>query len=54
MKFIVDAHIPQAICYLLNNNGHDAIHTIELPQKNDTDDIEINKISVSEKRIVIL
>ena len=34
-------------------NGHDSIHTIELPLKNKTDDTKILKIAEEESRIVI-
>jgi len=53
MKFIVDAHLPKALARLLIDNGHDAIHTSDLQNGNDTDDIQINRISISENRIVI-
>lgn len=53
MKFIVDAHLPKALARLLIDKGHDTVHTRELPNGNDTDDLEINRISISEERIVI-
>jgi predicted nuclease of predicted toxin-antitoxin system len=53
MKFIVDAHLPRALVQLLNDRGHDAIHTRDLPTGNATKDDEINTISVTEERIVV-
>lgn len=53
MKFIVDAQLPKALANFLNSRNFDAIHTLDLPNKNATTDDEINEISFSEERIVI-
>ena len=53
MKFIVDAHLPKSLSNWLNNMGHNSIHTLDLHDKNETQDEDINKLSVKEKRIVI-
>ena len=53
MKFLVDAHLPRGLCALLQVAGHDAIHTTQLPAKNNTTDQVINELSVTDKRIVI-
>ncbi|MGI8787442.1 MAG: DUF5615 family PIN-like protein [Pyrinomonadaceae bacterium] len=53
MKFIVDAHLPKTLAYLLREKGFDAIHTTELPAGNDTTDVEINRLSLAENRVVI-
>lgn len=53
MKFIVDAQLPKSLAQLLCDKGHDAIHTTELPNGNDTTDQEINKLSILEKRVVV-
>ena len=53
MKFIVDAHLPRRIVIRLNEAGHDAIHTSELPSRNQTTDTEILQISAVQKRIVV-
>lgn len=37
----------------MNSFGFDSIHTIELNNKNNTSDEEINEISIRDKRIVI-
>ena len=31
MKFFVDAHLPRRVARLLTEAGHDAIHTLDLP-----------------------
>ena len=53
MKFLVDAHLPKALAYMLREKGFDAVHTTELPNGNDTTDSEINRVSLAENRIVI-
>ena len=53
MRVIVDAQLPYSLCRFFIENGVDAIHTIDLPQKNKTSDLEINKLALSESRIVI-
>lgn len=53
MKFIVDAQLPRALCLLLSQNGHDCIHTLELPKRNATTDNEISALSIRESRVVI-
>lgn len=55
MKFLVDAHFPRRLSYWLIENGEDSIHTLDLPNKNKTTDIDlINKAdSDSESRVII-
>jgi len=53
MKFLVDAHLPRRLAYLLRDAGHDAIHTSDLPLQNRTPDEVINEISLTEERLVI-
>jgi len=53
MKFIVDAQLPRKLSKFLIEKGFDAIHTLDLPNKNKTPDSEINKITIDQKRILI-
>ena len=53
MNFIVDAQLPKALALFLNTIGHDAIHTIDLPEQNRTSDNLIIDIAIKENRIVI-
>jgi predicted nuclease of predicted toxin-antitoxin system len=53
MKFLVDAHLPRSLCLLLSARGHDASHTLDLPDKNRTKDRIINQISFDDQRVVI-
>ena len=53
MKFLIDAQLPVKLAQLLRQKGYDAVHTKELPQRNQTSDQEINAISIQDQRIVI-
>jgi predicted nuclease of predicted toxin-antitoxin system len=53
MKFIVDAHLPKALANFLRESGFDVVHTSDLPDGNDTSDVEINRLSLVENRIII-
>lgn len=53
MKFLVDAQLPRLLAKFLCDKGHNAVHTLELPDGNDTTDAEINRISLAENRVVI-
>lgn len=53
MKFLVDAHLPKSLAYMLREKGFDVVHTTELPNGNDTTDSDINRISLAEDRVVI-
>ena len=41
VKLIVDAQLPQLLSTWLKDHGYDAIHTLELPEANRSDDGEI-------------
>ena len=53
MKFLVDAHFLEKLANWLVENGDDAIHTLDLPKKNNTSDIEIIDKAKAESRIII-
>jgi predicted nuclease of predicted toxin-antitoxin system len=53
MKFLVDAHLPRRLVYLLRDAGHDAIHTRDLPLQNRTPDAAINHASIADERTVV-
>ena len=53
MKFIVDAHLPHKLCGVLERRGHEAVHTLDLPEGNATGDEVINQISLDDLRVVI-
>jgi predicted nuclease of predicted toxin-antitoxin system len=53
MNFLVDAQLPRRLAKYLRAAGHDALHTLDLPQGNRTTDTAINALSVREHRVVI-
>lgn len=53
MKFLIDAQLPRKWSVYLQDKGYDAVHTLDLPQKNKTTDTEINALSMQEERILI-
>ena len=53
MRFLVDAQLPRRLARRLREGGHDAVHTLDLPDGNRTTDAEINRRSVEEARIVV-
>ena len=53
MKFLIDAQLPRRLVYRLQEAGHEAIHTLDLPLGNRSPDRVINEIFELEQRIVI-
>lgn len=53
MKFLIDAHLPKRLARLLGQLGHDAIHTLDLPEQNRTGDATIIEITIIEERVVV-
>lgn len=53
MKFLVDAQLPRKLTEYLKYKGLDAIHTLDLPAKNNTSDQEIIEIADAGNRIII-
>lgn len=39
MNFLIDANLPHRLVNIFQEHGHDAIHTLDLPQGNSTSDI---------------
>lgn len=53
MKFLIDAQLPARLARRLNDAGHDAIHTLDLPESNRTSDTQITRVADSQERIVV-
>lgn len=53
MKFIVDAQLPLKLAIALGAAGHDAVHTLNLPDKNRSSDTFIARLADSEGRVVV-
>lgn len=53
MKFLVDAQMPRSLAEFLVANGLDAIHTLDLPDANQTSDQSIIDFCDNDNRIVV-
>ena len=53
MKFLVDAQLRRRLSELLCAQGHESVHTLDLPSANRTTDDEINRVALAEQRAVI-
>jgi predicted nuclease of predicted toxin-antitoxin system len=53
VKFLVDAHLPRRLVFRLRAVGYDAIHTLDLPNRNRTSDRDILTVVAHESRIVV-
>ena len=53
MKFIVDTNLPRRLSRWFKEKGYDSIHTLDLIDKNLTEDDFISNLSIKENRIVI-
>ncbi len=53
MKFIIDAQLPRRLMYRFQDAGHDAVHTLDLPQGNRTGDNDIIDFAIQENRVVV-
>lgn len=53
MKFLIDAQLPPSLKGIFKRKGFDVVHTLDLPLQNDTQDEQINQLSIIEQRIVI-
>ena len=53
MRFLVDAQLPARVARALNDAGHDALHTSQLPGGNRTPDGEVARLADAEDRVVI-
>jgi len=53
VKFIIDAQLPIKLAVALNSAGHEAVHTLDLPDGNRTSDTFITRLADTEERIVV-
>lgn len=53
MKFLVDAQLPRRMCAWFAAAGHDALHTLDLPEGNRTSDLEVITVALREDRVVV-
>lgn len=53
VKFLVDAQLTKRLATKLDDLGHDAIHTLDLPRGNRTSDRDIIKLADEQGRVVV-
>lgn len=53
MRFLVDAQLPRRLVKLLQHRGHDAVHTLELPEGNRTSDDSLCDLCRGHERVLI-
>ena len=53
MNFLVDAQLPRRFAGWLSDRGHDALHTLDLPEQNRTSDVTIIDIAQQQDRVVV-
>jgi predicted nuclease of predicted toxin-antitoxin system len=53
VKFLVDAQLPPRLARALIKAGHDAKHTIELPDGNHSSDTDVTVVADVEGRVVV-
>ena len=53
MNWLIDAQLPKRLAARLVALGHDAIHTLDLPEGNQTCDSELCKIADASNRILV-
>lgn len=53
MKFLIDAQLPPALCRVLEERGHEAIHTSSLPSGNATRDADVRATAAIEGRVLV-
>lgn len=53
MNFLVDAQLPRKLALWLAVEGHDAKHTLDLPEANSTADGVLTTVADSEQGIVV-
>ncbi|WNJ17650.1 DUF5615 family PIN-like protein [Pontibacter sp. G13] len=53
ITFIVDAQLPRRLAYWMRDKGYDVVHTLDLEEQNQTEDLKIIQLSMAEKRVVV-
>lgn len=53
MKLLLDAHLPRRLAHFLSSQGHDALHTLDMPDGNRTTDDVLISFANAEERIVV-
>jgi len=52
MNFLIDANLPRRLVSVFRERGHHAVHTIDLPDRNATDDLAILQYSDEQNCVI--
>ena len=53
MNYLIDAQLPKRLSLFMQDLGYDTIHTLDLTDKNNTKDSDVNIISLNQQRVVV-
>lgn len=53
MKFLIDAQLPRRLAYRLRSDGHDVLHTLDLPAANRTPDATVALVADRDGRVLV-
>ncbi len=53
MKWLLDAHLSRRFTSILSQHGHDAIHTLDLPDGNASSNEQVLVAAEHENRVVV-
>lgn len=53
MKFLIDASLPRRMAHWLRSSGHDAKHTLDLPDGNRTKDADVVAFTDRMEHVVV-
>jgi predicted nuclease of predicted toxin-antitoxin system len=53
MKFLIDAQLPRRLAHRLRSEGHDALHTLDLPAGNRTPDATVAQVADRDRRVLV-
>jgi predicted nuclease of predicted toxin-antitoxin system len=52
MNFLIDANLPRRLVHIFRQRGHDALHTLDLPDGNATTDASLLQYAHEQKYVV--
>jgi predicted nuclease of predicted toxin-antitoxin system len=53
MRWLIDAQLPKRLALALNQRGHIATHTLDLPNGNATTDLQVHEFATRNQAIVV-
>lgn len=52
MNFLIDANLPRRLAKIFRERGHNAVHTLDLPDQNSTTDLAMLDYADDENRVI--